>query len=244
MNPGGAFDASRDPLQDAIWGALTSSHRHLAQVHGAARRYPKNIAPFAAVERVSTAAMVDLRELLQPGESVYLLGPAPPETPGLDRGTTIACLQMILPTGAPFPLSNEKIKVEILNESHAAEMLALITLAYPGFFREETWRMGRYFGVRGAEGQLIAMGGERLVLDPYREVSGVCTHPAHTGQGLGTAVLRRILTEQRTAGHISWLHVAQSNASAIRLYHQLGFVDLRSIDLHGVTRNDTAEDRA
>jgi hypothetical protein len=44
-------------------------------------------------------------------------------------------------------------------------MVALTTLAFPGFFRSRTCEMGSYYGVRSSSGELIAMGGERLQLD-------------------------------------------------------------------------------
>ena len=50
--------------------------------------------------------------------------------------------------------------------------------------------MGSYYGVRSPSGELIAMGGERLQLDGYSEISAVCTHPSHRCDGL-----------------VSWLHV-------------------------------------
>jgi predicted GNAT family acetyltransferase len=72
------------------------------------------------------------------------------------------------PTADNVPLSN----------ANTQEMVALTTLAFPGFFRSRTCEMGSYHGVRSPSGELIAMAGERLQLDGHSEISAVCTHPS------------------------------------------------------------------
>ena len=227
---------SDDPLANAIWQALTTSQEHLGLAHGQARRYRPDIAPFAAAERQTAQAMRDLHTLLQPAESVYLVGSEPVEISGLQQTAPVAVLQMILPASAELPAVRSGIDVVDLSCSEAAEMSALIDIAYPGFFRAQTCRMGRYYGVRDAGGELIAMGGERILLGQYREVSGLCTHPSHVGRGLGTAILRRILAHQRALGATPWLYVLESNRVAVQLYGRLGFEVLRGVDLHRITR--------
>src|SRR5471032_3302807 len=37
-----------DQLADIVWSALTTGHQHLALVNGAVRKYPAEVAPFAA----------------------------------------------------------------------------------------------------------------------------------------------------------------------------------------------------
>jgi len=67
------------------------------------------------------------------------------------------------------------------------------------------------------------MAGERLKVPGYTEVSAVCTHPEHAGQGyariLTTEVVRRILSR----GETPFLHVRGDNVRAIELYQRLGF---------------------
>jgi len=79
---------------------------------------------------------------------------------------------MILPEEVTPP--DPTIDIVSLSDANATEMVALTNLAFPGFFRKRTCEMGSYYGVR-SDGELIAMGGERLVLDGYSEISGVCT---------------------------------------------------------------------
>jgi GNAT superfamily N-acetyltransferase len=77
--------------------------------------------------------------------------------------------------------------------------------------------MGSYYGVRSgarSDGELIAMGGERLSLDGYPEISGVCTHPAHRGKGLAANLIRQLVRDHRRDGLVSWLHVGNENHRA------------------------------
>ena len=49
--------------------------------------------------------------------------------------------------------------------------------------------MGSYYGVRSCNGELLAMGGERLQLDGYSEISALCTHPSFRGQGFAASLI-------------------------------------------------------
>lgn len=228
--------AIHDALANVLWGALTTSQQHLALTHGQARRYRPDVAPFAALEQGTPRAMQDLHELMGPGESVYLVGPEPVPLAGLDCSPGGSVLQMIFPATAPLPPVSDAVEIEDLSCAASAEMVALTDIAYPGFFRANTCEMGRYYGVRSPERQLIAMGGERVVMGSYREVSGLCALPSHAGRGLGTALLGRILAGQRAMGARPWLYVLEKNRRAVDLYLYLGFEILRQVDLHRITR--------
>ena len=110
-------------------------------------------------------------------------------------------------------------------------------LRFPGFFRPRTFILGSYFGMYVA-GQLVAMAGERIALPGYREISAVCTHPEHTGQGFASTLIRHLLHNHFLAGLHSFLHVASANLRAITLYERLGFSRSHSILIHQVRRSD------
>ncbi len=99
--------------------------------------------------------------------------------------------------------------------------------------------MGSYYGVR-SDGELISMGGERLMLEGYSEISGVCTHPAHRGQGLAASLIWRLVRDHRRDGLVSWLHVAAANRRALDLYLRLGFEVVRTVTLQRIGRNPAA----
>lgn len=235
-----ASKESDDPFANAIWNALHSTHQHLALTHNLALKYPADIAPFACLAENTPAALNDLHTLMLPGETTYILGDAPPNAEALlYRGAT-PCLQMAFPEQSPLPAIESALPVSPLTCADAPAMVALTDVAFPGFFRSRTCLMGSYFGIWNPThpGQLIAMAGERLILDPTREVSGICTHPDHRGQGNAAALTTHVLHHQRHLHARSVLHVVSTNHAAISLYHHLGFQTLREVHLHRLKRPD------
>jgi ribosomal protein S18 acetylase RimI-like enzyme len=227
-----------DPFADAIWNALHTTHHHLALTHNQASKYPADIAPFACLAENTPAALRDLHALMLPNETTYLLGDAPPPTDTLlYRGAT-PCLQMDFPETAPLPTPASPLPVSPLTCADAPAMVALTDAAFPGFFRLRTCLMGSYFGIWNPTDptQLIAMAGERLILHPTREVSGICTLPDHRGKGYAAALTAHVLHHQRSLHARSVLHVVSTNQTAITLYHRLGFQTLREVHLHRLKR--------
>ena len=227
-----------DLFTDPVWHALTSQHSHLAVIEGDARRYPVNVAPFAALAKPTELALWELHSLLAPGEYVWLFGTHYPKLPELRNEGTLECVQMVLTR--ELPMRPSPIELQLLSEADADAMVALTDVAFPGFFRSHTHLMGTYYGAwldsRDQSGQLIAMAGERLTLDGYTEISGVCTHPDHRGQGLATNLMARVAQDHLEEGIVSFLHVVADNTNAIQLYRRLGFVETRRSFLTRIAR--------
>ncbi|ACO32436.1 MULTISPECIES: GNAT family N-acetyltransferase [Acidobacterium] len=237
-----------------IWHSLQTHHAALAirrPGHGGALRYPPEVLRFAAVRDNTSQAMRDLHALLDPGESVYLFSTTPsrestedsgaytpPATvPGLVHEYSFGGLQMILPAQAPLPSLDPGISIAPLSVEDVPAMLALIAVAFPGYFFRRTLELGAYYGVWQG-GELVSMGGERLAFGPYVEISAVCTHPAHTGRGYAAAIIARLLHEHRAEGRQSFLHLAAANARARALYERLGFRFYRTLDFQRFIRRD------
>jgi GNAT superfamily N-acetyltransferase len=214
---------------DPVWHALTSNHSHLAVIEGDARRYPVNVAPFATLAKPTELALWELHSLLAPDEYVWLFGTHYPQLPELRNEGTLECVQMVL-TQELAP-RNLQIELQRLTPEDADAMVALTDVAFPGFFRSHTYEMGTYYGAwldsREQSGRLIAMAGERITLDGYTEISGVCTHPDHRGKGLAASLIARVAQDHVKRGIVSFLHVAANNTRAIDLYRRLGFVETR-----------------
>jgi ribosomal protein S18 acetylase RimI-like enzyme len=234
-NAAAATGDSENLFANPAWHALHTMHRHFAISAGDACRYPADVAPFAAVATPSTTALQQLHSLLISGESVWLVGESFPPIPELVSEEFLDCLQMVLPENVPTPSPTAEIVP--LNSADASEMVALTNLVFPGFFRGRTCEMGSYYGVR-LKGELIAMGGERLMLDGYPEISGVCTHPAHRGKGYAASLIWHLAQTHRRNGLTSWLHVSAANHHAIELYQRLGFTVARKVTLHRICRKD------
>jgi ribosomal protein S18 acetylase RimI-like enzyme len=217
-----------------VWHSLHGPHRHLAIVAGDACRYPADVSPFAAIKTPELRALSDLRLLLEPGDFVWIVDYGR-TAPGLNVVESLDCVQMVWPEHLQPPARSGAVRS--LSPANSQEMVCLTDAAFPGFFRPRTYRMGSYCGIRVTD-QLVAMGGERLRLEGYPELSGICTHPAHRGKGFASDVIAHIVRCHRRDGLRSWLHVGALNAHAIDLYTFLGFERVRSLRLHRIVRAD------
>ena len=220
---------------DPVWHALDTSHRRFASILGEACRYPADVAPFAAVASPSIAALSELRSLMTLGESIWIFGQGHSQVRGLFVEQSLDSFQMVLPKTAVLPPSTGEIAK--LSDASAPDMVELTSLAFPGFFRAKTCNMGSYYGVQ-FDGKLIAMGGERIRIEKFVEISAVCTHPDYRGQGYGASIIGQLVGNHRRDGLVSWLHVSCSNRKAIELYLRLGFVVVRKIALSRLSRNE------
>ena len=67
-------------LDNPIWYALSTEQAYLAQGNGLAKRFPRDVAPFAAMQDQSPAEYQALEEILS-GDTVALFLDAPPACP-------------------------------------------------------------------------------------------------------------------------------------------------------------------
>jgi predicted GNAT family acetyltransferase len=222
-----------DLFANPVWHALGTRHRRFAVSAGKARRYPADVAPFAGVEEPTLDALQALHSLLAPEEKVWIADAKFPAWPELVWETSLECLQMVLADEVTPPESVTDF--DTLSCADAPAMVALTDLAFPGFFRVRTCEMGRYYGVHEG-GELVSMSGERIMLDEYPEVSGVCTHPGYRGKGYASALMWQVIRDHRREGQVSWLHVSAGNSHAIELYLRMGFVEARRIFWHRISR--------
>jgi len=109
-----------------------------------------------------------------------------------------------------------------LGVEHAADALELANLMRPGPFGMRTIELGEYFGIFEG-GRLVAMAGERMHADEFREISGVCTHPDFQGRGLARNLMFILIRRQIQRGEIPFLNVMCENKNAHRLYERMGF---------------------
>jgi predicted GNAT family acetyltransferase len=223
-----------DIFTNPFWHALKTEQAGIAIGSGLARRYPANIIPFAALKETTPQAMTALRDLMESGETIYVIADQLPAIQGIEHLKQLPCLQMHFPakTTSDLPLSQSDVaQLRALNAVDVPAMVALTNVAFPGFFRSRTCQLGRYYGIH-VEGELVAMAGERTALPSFREISAVCTHPSHTGNGYAATLIRHILQVHFADGLRSFLHVAAPNGRAISLYEHLGFVKTRSVLVH------------
>jgi ribosomal protein S18 acetylase RimI-like enzyme len=212
---------TQHPLDNPVWHALTGSHAALAVGRGAARHYPRDVAPISAVEFPTPAAYADLAADLPPGIEARLFRSADePVPPGWQALSARPLIQMVLDDVA-LPDASSAPMFAALGAADVGAMMELVELAEPGPFGPRTYLLGGYVGLwRG--GHLVAMGGERLRLPGFVELSAIAVHPAARGAGLGAAVTTHLARQALARGETPFLHVFPDNP-AIALYVRLGF---------------------
>lgn len=224
-------NGSHHPLDEVIWQALNSVQEPLAQGDELARRYPSQIAPFAATIDLNPLSFRALSNLLESNEDrIALFTPTqiqPPPPLSVFRREEVE--QMIL-TDAGVYNQSSSVSVEILNQRDVPDMLALTSATQPGPFGPRTIELGTYLGVRQG-GVLVAMAGERMRLDGFTEISAVCVDPAYRGRGLATELIRTLVESILRRSETPFLHVFSSNRKAIALYRKLGFTLRRQMNL-------------
>ena len=207
-------------LDDPAWHALTTDHAALGQRNGAAARYRTELSPIGGLARYDAEAFAELRPLVAPEEAVGLVSATQYDVPAdWEVLQAVPVFQMVCETlSAPL----EVVPVQ-LTVADAEAALELATATEPGPFRAGTLGMGRYFGLRSADGHLMAMTGERMRLGQLTEVSAVCTWPEFRGRGLAKALVSYVSALIASEGRVPFLHVKTENAAAIALYEKLGF---------------------
>lgn len=212
-----------DALANPMWTSLSTTHAGFSLAGGALKRFLPEVAPFCAVAHEG-AALDDTR-CLRPGETVYFLGTFPQLPRGWKVEGEYAILQMVAEGAPPAATAPD---APALGRDDIGAMLELTALVYPEFFRPRTAELGTYIGCRD-QGRLAAMAGQRLALPGYREISAVCTHPSHRGQGHAGRLIGQLARAIVADGDIPFLHVSAANERAWKLYQDLGFVACREL---------------
>ena len=216
------------PLDRPVWSALTSRLGPLTirreQGRGSAVRLDPEVGVFAAAADTSDESQALLDALCREHPGAGLVEPEGtpieavlPDRPVISRA---ACVQMTADDLTPGHYGD--LDIQPLGEADADEMLALATLTKPGPFRRGTRRLGGFVGVK-RDGRLIAMAGERMKVDGFTELSGVCTHPDFRGQGLAGALSRAVVAGILARGEQAFLHAYAGHTATVAFYEGLGF---------------------
>jgi ribosomal protein S18 acetylase RimI-like enzyme len=219
-------------LDEPIYAALRGPHARFAQVCGRVRRYPADIAPFLALPgSPSQEDWRDAADLVAPGTYAairYSGGELPQGWQAIEKFDLVQMTGECV-TGAGYP------EAIALSAADVPEMLELVARTNPGPFMPRTIELGSYLGIR-VDGALVAMAGERFLLDGWAEISAVCTQPEHRGRGLAARLTRALIEGIQLRSQRPFLHVLRTNTGAIRLYETLGFQRRQTATLAVVTR--------
>jgi ribosomal protein S18 acetylase RimI-like enzyme len=222
-------------LDDPPYASLCGAHAPLAQVHGRARRYPPDVAPFFGLPSSPSAQdWEDAAALIAPGTfGAGFYGDVKlPDGWRVVRSFDVVQMIEERVTGADYA------QAIALGAADVPEMLELVAQTDPGPFLRRTIELGDYLGIR-REGELVAMAGERFRPSGWTEISAVCTSPDHRGEGLASALIGSVIAGIQRRSERAFLHVLSTNTGAIRLYEALGFRIRRRPTLVVVTRDES-----
>jgi ribosomal protein S18 acetylase RimI-like enzyme len=226
-------DPSEAGLDNPFFAALDSLHRDVALRRGEVARYPADAAPFLGIARADADIRDAFDALVPAGDEVLLLGVAPARmSPGWRLEPFADLAQMV--REEPLAVVDGPDILE-LDERHRDDVLALVALVYPHYFRPRTMQLGRYFGIY-QDGRLAAMIGERLGTRHAREMSAICTHPDYAGRGLARRLTAFLANDTLRSGRLPFLHVSHANTRAKQLYERSGWRMRRDIPFWRLAR--------
>ena len=212
-------------LDNPAWYSLNETHKDFVVDYEKIKFYDPNYCPFGgALNDEETASGIAKYASLTDG--FFVIGNRPDITDKVRVESELICNQMVLDNRIDMDI-HEDI-TELQTEIHKNDLFKLVNLVQPGYFKNMTADLGNYYGIYKNH-QLVAFVGERMKMESYTELSAIVTHPEHTGRGYAKQLIvhasNRIFNESK----IPYLHVANTNFNAIRLYEKLGFLTRRKI---------------
>jgi len=199
-------------------------------------RFAPGFSPICSFRDYLNPALDDLAKHSAVGEEIYLGHWTGPPPPGWEVDEEAMMARMVW--NGTMPDEPEPFGAVPLGLEHAPQALALALAMHSGPFGIRTLELGQAFGVFDGD-RLIAMSGERLWHPPFREVSGVATHPDHQGKGLAGRLMKMLIRRQLSRGEVPFLHVMCENHTARSLYRKLGFVDAMEIPVRVIHRTSS-----
>lgn len=220
-----------DKLDNPAWHSLNETHRSFAIGNNEIKFYKPSICRFGGIHSKQPDLIPFLKKHHELS-SFFIIGDKPQTSRHLTIETELVCLQMVC--AAPIKIEITQ-QITRLNNTYEKELYELVNLVQPGYFEEGTSLMGDYFGIFKND-KLVAVTGERMKMFGFTEISAVVTHPGFTGQGFAKQLVAYTTNRIFETNIIPYLHVADTNTTAINLYEKLGFVTRRKISFWKMKR--------
>lgn len=208
------------PLDNIIWHTLCGAHVKFSTGTDRARRYAPGFSPILGFVEPSSPDLAAIAPYCARGEHFYCAHWSGPAPAGWTIEAESTMFQMVWSGDAPA--RDEAADAVPLDSRHAEQAVGLATLTRPGPFGLRTLELGDYFGCFDGP-RLVAMAGERMCADGFREISGVCTHPEYQGRGYARRLMLKLIHRELHRGETPFLHVMRDNAGAWQFYERMGF---------------------
>ncbi|WP_299550371.1 GNAT family N-acetyltransferase [Seonamhaeicola sp.] len=220
-----------NPLDNPVWSSLTDIHFDACIDYGSVKFYHPDFTPFGAfTDGADTSDAIEKHAKLL--DRFFIVGEQPKVPASFNPPKRYVGLQMIIYNEINQPITEDIIE---LNETHYIDLMDLIDLVYPHFFKKNTNKLGRYYGIY-KNNQLVAVTGERMQTNNFTEISAVATHPDHTGKGYAKQLITHTSKNIFKENKIPFLHVDNTNLGPINLYKKLGFTIRREMQYWLISR--------
>ena len=212
-------------LDNPVWHSLNEVHQKFSVDYGTMKFYHPDFCPFGGfIDPGHTLKSIEGYSALT--DNFYVVGDKPIFSERLALLKDLVCLQMVCEQPTRIEIIPEI--VELQSNDHKKDLISLVNLVQPGYFKNKTSELGKYYGIY-TDGTLVAVTGERMKMNGYSEVSAVVTHPGHTGKGYAKQLVGYAVNKIFDENKIPYLHVAETNTKAIGLYRKLNFETRRKI---------------
>ena len=231
---GGTFifiHMNTDKLDNPAWHSLNETHQSFAIGNDEIKFYQPQVCPFGGINS-NDADLISFFRNHRQLNSFFIIGDKPIVTPDLAIEKELICLQMVCSSPVKMQFTENIVS---LKEPHKKQLFDLVNLVQPGYFKEGTLLMGDYYGIYKNK-QLVAVAGERMKMDGFTEISAVVTHADFTGKGFAKQLVAQTANKNFEHNRVPYLHVAETNKSAVALYEKLGFVIRRKISFWKMKR--------
>ena len=219
-----------DKLDNPVYHSLNEFHQKFCFQYGDTKFYNPEIAAFGGSASVSKEN--DIAEYAKICDDFLIFGAKPDLGNSKTEWSQLVCDQYVLEDEIELDFSEEIIQ---LQKDHNEKLLQFIQTFYPYYFKKRTPELGSYFGIFKDE-KLVAVTGERMQMNDMTEVSAVITDTEYLGKGYAKQLVAFVSGKIFEDNKTPFLHVAESNFGAKKLYEKLGFKLRGKINLWGIKK--------
>lgn len=220
-------------LDNIAWHALNGPHRLFSCGGSTAKRYAKGFSPIVGYESCENPNFSALQMQCDIGEHLYCSGWTGLAVEGWDVLADTSASLMIWEQA--IPELNLALPIQTLQEKDLSQVLELAALAHLDPFGPRAMELGAFLGIFLGD-RLVAMGGERMAVKGFREISSVATHPEHQGRGYARGIMAALMHKQMLSKEMPFLHVMVENIHAHAIYERMGFTTYKEIPVRVIAR--------
>lgn len=213
-------------LDNPAWNSLNEEHEGFSLQYKSIKFYNPEYCPFGGCTDIETA-IDGISQYSRLTNSFFTIGEHPILNSDVLLINHLICNQMILNRSIDITLVEDIIPLKTTKQKQ--QLIDLVNLVQPGYFKEKTVSLGRYAGIY-KNNKLVAVCGERMKMYEFTEISAIVTHPNYTGNGYAKQLIKYITENIFVENKIPYLHVVDSNQHAIGIYKKLGFSTRRKIN--------------